>query len=225
MHVHGPTIHGAERPFPDSLLRRIPRQRTAEIGSIDYVYRESSLPKILPSIAAALCVLGSLTSAAHGANINGQANYIYFKVPGGGDTCPTAINASMTTTGYYLVTYNEAHGFIRTADGTIDTFVVPGAVWTQPESINAAGDVTGFYELSTDPANYQVHGFLRYADGRIITVDPPPQGGNSYAGYPVSINDFDEVAGTLYTSAPSAYGFTRSRGVCMAPSSRSAIRP
>jgi hypothetical protein len=163
------------------------------------------------SIAAALCVLGSLTGAAHGSNINGEASYISFKVPAAAGTYPMAVNSSMTVTGYYLVTNSEAHGFIRTADGTIDTFGVAGAVWTQPESINAAGDITGFYESTKGAPGNQPQGFLRYADGRIITFDPPPQAGNAPKGFPVSINDFDDIAGTVYNSNSSSYGFTRSR--------------
>jgi len=125
------------------------------------------------SVAAALCVLGSLTGTARGSNINGAATYISFKVPTAArGTYPMAVNSSTTVTGYYLITTSEAHGFIRTADGTIDTFGVAGAAWTQPESINAAGDITGFYESTT--GDNQPQGFLRYADGRIITFDPPP---------------------------------------------------
>ena len=36
---------------------------------------------ISQSIAAALCVLGSLTGAAHASNINAEASFISFKVP------------------------------------------------------------------------------------------------------------------------------------------------
>jgi hypothetical protein len=170
------------------------------------------------SIAAALCVLGSLTGAAHGSNINGEATFTSFKVPAALDTYPMAVNSSMTVTGYYLVTYNEAHGFIRTADGTIDTFRVGGAVWTQPESINAAGDITGFYESTAAAPGNQTQGFLRYADGRIITFDPPPQAGNAPVGFPISINDFDDIVGTVYSANSTSYGFTRSReGVFSAP--------
>jgi hypothetical protein len=163
------------------------------------------------SIAAALCVLGSLTGAAHGSNINGEASYISFKVPAAAGTYPMAVNSSMTVTGYYLVTNSEKRGFIRTADGTIDTFGVAGAVWTQPESIDAAGDITGFYESTTAAPGNQPQGFLRYADGRIITFDPPPQAGNAPTGFPISINDFDDIAGTVYNANGSSYGFTRSR--------------
>jgi hypothetical protein len=163
------------------------------------------------SIAGALCVLGLLTGAAHGSNINGEATYISFKVPAAGNTYPMAINSSMTVTGYYLVTNSEARGFIRTADGTIDTFGVGGAVWTEPESINAAGDITGFYKSTTAAPGNQDQGFLRYVDGRIITFDPPPQAGNAPVAFPVSINDFDDIVGTVYNPNGGSYGFTRSR--------------
>jgi hypothetical protein len=89
-------------------------------------------------------------------------------------------------------------GFLREADGTITTFNAAGAVWTEPESINAAGDTTGFYQL---PAGVP-QGFLRYADGRIITFDPPPpvvdpapQPVGTTEAQPISINDFDVIAG------------------------------
>jgi hypothetical protein len=163
------------------------------------------------SIAATLCVLGSLTGAAHGSNISGQANYILFEVPAAAGTYPMAVNSSMTVTGYYFVTVNVARGFIRTADGAIDTFGVAGAAWTRPVSINTAGDITGFYQPATTTPDNQPQGFLRYADGRIITFYPPPQPGNAPEGDPASINDFDEIAGTVYNANSTSYGFTRSR--------------
>jgi hypothetical protein len=163
------------------------------------------------SIAAALCVLGSLTGAAQASNINGEASFISFKVPAARSTYPMAINSSMTVAGYYLVTTSEARGFIRAADGTIDTFGVAGAVWTQPESINAAGDITGFYESTgVAPGNLD-QAFLRYADGRIITFDPPPQAGSPPTALPTGINDFDDIVGTVYNPGAYYYGFTRSR--------------
>jgi hypothetical protein len=149
-------------------------------------------------IIAALCVLGPLTCVAHAGDINGEATYISFSVPGALGTYPMAINASMTVTGYYNVSSTVARGFLRDADETITTFGIAGAVWTEPESINAAGDTTGFYQLPAGSAQ----GFLRYADGRIITFDPPPpvtysnpQPVNPMEAQPISINDFDDIAG------------------------------
>ena len=155
-------------------------------------------------MVAALYVLGSLTCVAHGGNINGEATYISFSVPGALGTYPMSINASMEVTGYYYVTPTVTRGFLREADGTITTFNVGGATSTQPQGINAAGDITGFFYL---PAGAALQGFLRYADGRIITFE-----GNQaiYQGaQAVSINDFDEIVGTYTSRSPSV--FTRSR--------------
>jgi hypothetical protein len=121
-------------------------------------------------MVAALCVLGPLTCVAHGGNINGEAPFISFSVPGALGTYPMSTNAAMAVTGYYSVSHTVTRGFLRDADGTITTFDVAGGIWTEPEGINAARDTTGFYQL---PAGVP-QGFLRYADGRIITFDPPP---------------------------------------------------
>jgi len=169
-------------------------------------------------MVAALCALGPLTCVAHGGNINGEATYVSFSVPGALGTYPMGINASMTVTGYYYVSPTVARGFLREADGTITTFDVAGGIWTQPEGINATGNITGFYELVAGVPR----GFLRYADGRIVTFDPPPsQKGVPLQAQPVSINDFDEIAGTYpYSSIlcsicgpsqPKPAAFTRSR--------------
>jgi len=199
---------GRSVPFLYSLRLCLPAAKNSDIAPIDPIDQEFFLT-ISHSITAALLVLGSLTGVAHGSNINAEASYVAFTVSGALGTYPMAINSSMTVTGYYLTTNNEAHGFIRTADGTIDTFDVGGAVETEPASINAAGDITGFYVSTTTAFVYQTRSFLRYADGRIITFDPPPQAGNAQEA--TSINDFDYVAGTVTDPYFSSYGFTRSR--------------
>jgi hypothetical protein len=101
-----------------------------------------------------------------------------------------------------------ARGFLREADGTITTFGISGSVWTEPESINAAGNVTGYYEVVPGTS----HGFLRYAAGRTITFDPPAAPGVPVPqGQPVSINQFDEIAGNYLYPLAASDGFTRSR--------------
>jgi hypothetical protein len=92
-------------------------------------------------MVAALCVLGTLTCVAHGGNINGEATYISFALPGAHGTYPMGINASMEVTGYYYASSTQ-RGFLREADGTITTFAVGGATSTVPEGINSAGDTT-----------------------------------------------------------------------------------
>jgi hypothetical protein len=175
------------------------RGKIAPFDSLD----QDSLTMISRFMVAALCFLGPLACVAHSANINGEASYISFSVPGALGTYPTSINGSMEVTGYYNVSSMVARGFLREADGTITTFDVGGGIWTQPEGINAVGNITGFYYEKSGAA---VQGFLRYADGRIITFAGNPA---IYLGLlPVSINDFDEIAGNYVYRIQSA--FTRS---------------
>jgi hypothetical protein len=160
---------------------------------------------IARSFAAALCVLGPLTCASHGASITGEATFISFSVPGATrGTFPLSINASMTVTGYYLAP-GVMNGFVRTEDGSFTSFAAPGATSTLPESINAAGDITGFYESMP----YGSHCFLRYADGRVINCDPPEAQGTYVQASSVSINDFGVIAGN-YVANNQLYFFTRS---------------
>jgi uncharacterized membrane protein len=169
------------------------------------LYGHEPLMMIPRFMVVALCVLGPLTCVAHGGNINGEATYISFSVPGALGTYPTGINASMEVTGYYAISPAVARGFLREADGTITTFNVGGATLTQPVGINAAGDITGLY---FEPAVYATLGFLRYADGRIITFAANQT--NPFLGLaPAGINDFDEIAGNYIFHGITA--FTRSR--------------
>ena len=165
---------------------------------------------------SAMCVLlllGSISCVAHAGNINGEATYVSFAVPGAmGGTLPLAINASMTVTGAYYINNTRFGAFIRTADGTITTFTVPGAFSILAQSINAAGDITGSY-LTSAAANAKRYGFLRYADGRVVSLD------SASGDVDVYVNDFDEIAGdTAPGDSALLFGFTRSRsGVLSQP--------
>ena len=151
--------------------------------------------------------LGLLTCLARGGNINGEATYISFSVPNSLGTYPMSINASMTVTGYYRASPTRLSGFLRDPDGTITPIMIPGAVLTVPESINAAGNVTGFYTLPSGDEE----GFLRYAGGRIVTFYLPGLQAPAIqkTTQPISINDYDDIAGNHYGSG--GYdGFVRS---------------
>src|ERR1700761_1705220 len=128
-------------------------------------------------------------------NVNGEATYVSFSISGAQGTYPMAINDSMTVTGYYVASSTQSYGFLRESDGSVTTFSAPGAIWTVPESINAAGDITGFYEATAGTPE----GFLRYVDGRMVTFEPPDLGGYHLApqAIPVSINEFDVIAGSF----------------------------
>jgi hypothetical protein len=161
-------------------------------------------------LLAALCLSSPLTCASQ--NINGEATYISFSVLGAQDTIPLAINASGTVTGYYYASPSLVRGFLRTADGTISTFDVMGGVWTQPESINAKGDIAGFYDLILGGAHQVTQGFLRYANGRIVTIGPPGQTTPPTITDPVSINDFDEIAGDYVSEGLSSFTWSAQAG-------------
>ena len=91
-------------------------------------------------------------------------------------TIPININSAGDVTGVYLGASNFplAHGFVRTANGTLTEFDAPGAgtdttEGTFPSSINTAGAVAGTYI----DANEAYHGFVRAANGTITTFSAP----------------------------------------------------
>jgi hypothetical protein len=90
---------------------------------------------------------------------------------------------------------------------TFTTFDPPGAVETQPTGINAAGTITGvFFD-----AKLQDHGFIRTADGTIVTFDVPSAVlGPKYEGTkPASINDQGTVTGAYNGKYGLTHGFIR----------------
>jgi hypothetical protein len=97
-------LHGSALPSCGTSDGRI-----APIDSLD----QGSLTMIPRFMAAVLCVLGPLPCVAYGGNINGEATFVSFSVPGTVGTYPMSINASMTVTGYYYVTPSVARGFLR----------------------------------------------------------------------------------------------------------------
>jgi hypothetical protein len=157
-----------------------------------------------------------LFCAAEEPAASNEVSYLSFQVPGALGTYPMSINASMAVTGYYYVSSTVALGFLRDADGTITTFSVRDGVWTEPESINAAGDVTGYYEdfpaQSTGFPGGLPHGFIRYADGRTVTFNPPMSGQAGSQAQPISINDWGEVVGNYPFPNYAANVFIRSAG-------------
>jgi hypothetical protein len=93
------------------------------------------------------------------------------------------------------------------------SFDVPAGVnGTQPTNINDLGEITGVYFDS----NGNQHGFLRNADGKIVTFNAPNVGYpaqptlGSAGTIPTGINNRGDTVG-YYTDANSAYhGFVRS---------------
>jgi hypothetical protein len=80
---------------------------------------------------------------------------------------------------------------------TVTTFDPPGSVKTLARSVNAGGDITGNYLDGV-----MSHGFLRRADGSIVTFDAP--GAGQSGTFPVSINASGQISGSYF--GPSGYG-------------------
>ncbi len=132
-------------------------------------------------------------------------------------TMGTSINDNGDVTGIYLNTNgtatNVAHGFIRTADGTITEFDSPHAgtgknQGTFPASINANGEIAGMYF----DANNAYHGFLRSTSGTITEFDVPgaPTNVGHRGTLPLSINSGGDIAGLWVDDANDVrHGFVR----------------
>jgi len=104
------------------------------------------------------------------------------------------VTPHLDVSGYYYASPTVVRGFVRQADGTFTTFDAVGSTWTEPESINDAGEITGYY-LADLGLGLVPHGFLRYADGHIITFGPPCVNVCN-TSQPVSIGSFGDAAGT-----------------------------
>src|SRR5579862_1206898 len=103
-------------------------------------------------------------------------------------TDPLSINRKGAIAGEVRDGSCLSHGFVRAADGSINTFDVPEAVQTYPQSINDHGMIAGAYRDSSDV----LHGFLRTAAGKIKKFDPP----NSTFTLPMVINNNGDIAGS-----------------------------
>ncbi len=70
-----------------------------------------------------------------------------------------AINLKGQITGFYATVDGINHGFLRTANGNIETFDIPGAGngGTFSKDINDHGQIVGYYQ----DANFVLHGFVR----------------------------------------------------------------
>jgi hypothetical protein len=103
------------------------------------------------------------------------------------------------------VTYNHHVALWRSFD------VQAGVCGTQPAAINDRGETTGSYY----DASCNSHGFLRKADGTIVTFDAPNVGypaGTLYPGTaPTGINDEGDIVGSYTDAAGATHGFVRWR--------------
>lgn len=158
--------------------------------------------KVVLALCLVLCALGPGLSA----NAQ-QGTFVTFDAPGAGTgsdqgTYAMSMDTAGDITGYYYDTNFVAHGFVRTADGTITTFDPPGSVYTLAHAINPAGVITGdWYD-----ANSVDHGFVRASDGTFTTFDVPGVYFFSAAG---GIDPEGDVTGTYYDTTFFLHGFLR----------------
>jgi len=91
---------------------------------------------------------------------NGQ--FVIIDYPAALETRAYGIAANGDVSGYFTDTDFGVHGFIRRANGTLESFDFPGAVpgTTQVSRMDDNGDIVGTYY----DAGVQLHGFIRYED-------------------------------------------------------------
>lgn len=80
-----------------------------------------------------------------------------------------------------------------------------GPLGTFPQAINDFGEIIGNYN-DASPEQLQ-HGFLRTADGAIVSFDPP----GSQLTVPQVINNGGTIVGYFFDAAGGEHGFTRAR--------------
>jgi hypothetical protein len=123
---------------------------------------------------------------------------VSFDVPGSSETFAQSINDEGTITGYYIAAPSSAaHGYVRDPEGNFTLFD------HAPNSINAGGAVTGSYA-----ENGVSHGFVRRADGKLISFDPP----GSISTTARSINAKGAITGSYQDASHLLHGFVRRLG-------------
>jgi hypothetical protein len=142
-------------------------------------------------IAVAACVTACSYELVIAAEA--QAGRSQFECPEP-DTYPTAINAKGIIVGWC---YYGPDSFIRYSDGTMQTFAIQFA--TTALDVNRSDKIIGYYV----DQNSVFHGFERFSNGRITTLDPP----DSIDTNPVGINDDGYISGWYVDTGHVAHGF------------------
>jgi hypothetical protein len=129
----------------------------------------------------------------------------------------SSLNNHGVVTGWYFDEHNVIHGYVRTADGTIDTIdALPGITaafsGTYSAGINDDGTITGAVLDNGAVA----HGFVRDRDGNLTVFDDPGANCrpdcNPYAGtWPVAINAHGTIIGYTVDNGNVSHGHVRGR--------------
>ena len=160
-------------------------------------------------------ITGNVTDnnfGTHGFVRTTNGHFTNFDAPGAdplvGCTCPSGINDLGAVAGNTIDTSGVNHGFVRTAEGQFTIFddsQAPAGTGagqgTIPVGITDFGVIAGNYVDGT----YGEHGFVRTAQGKITTFDPP---GSVFTSV-WSINNFGQIAGVFFDTNFVSHGFVR----------------
>jgi hypothetical protein len=133
-------------------------------------------------------------------------------------TGTTGISPEGEINGWYIDTDNVFHGYLLAPDGAITLVDVPGSGTGTYQGtdacefiacyggINPEGTISGFYV----DENSTYHGYLRTADGHIVTFDVSGSTTGNFQGtLPLNINPEGEVAGWYVDPNGRYHGFLR----------------
>jgi hypothetical protein len=110
---------------------------------------------------------------------------------------PVRINSSGVVAGVY--SYHGNYGFVRDADGTMETFAPQGSIDTAVRDMNKDGVIVGDFLDSA----HKTHGFVRTPDGTITPIDVPVPAAETTI---TSINANGEMAGSYRASGELRFG-------------------
>lgn len=124
----------------------------------------------------------------------------------GQGTLTFALNATGASTGWYVDSSDDLHGFSRASDGAFTNFDADGLLsQTQPDWMNNHGTIVGFYFNANTGVT---DGFVRTAGGNIETFDA--LGGSSSYTLCNSVNNRAVVVGN-YGDSVADHGFLRAK--------------
>lgn len=127
-----------------------------------------------------------------------NGNQTPIDVDGARDTYPLGINSKGDSVGYWDTDGVVTHGYVRRADGRIDTLDVPDAARTTAFAINDRGQVAGFF-MDTAGA---LHGFVKTGQ-HFQQLDVP----GGVATIVTALNNWGSVAGEYFDAGGVRHGF------------------
>ena len=183
------------------------------------------MTRCFPRTAGALMAVSlSFTSAvAFAASFVMQSyKYTTFSYPGAVATDARAINNNGDIVGQWLDAAGVWHAFVFTGN-IFQTITVPGALSVSPNDINDAGTIVGSYTsgpptLLRDVNGNQVlvccpaYGFVRSADGQVLTVDYPTSQSEIPTTWLFGLNNTGQMVGG-YNDFELAIPNTSSHGI------------